>query len=232
MATTRPCAICRRWFEVDPRVGKRHRVCGGEACRASRNKRACAKWRAEHPDEVKATRIRKKLPKQEPDVPEVVLPDPMRHFDPSVVRHAIGVEAKVVLEEVSKVIVALARHERAPKPRVQRPEITRDPPPAARLVVAHGTGKRAVIAPEMEAFGSRLGFVFVAHEKGDANRSAHVERQFDHIENNFYAHGATRRSSLTRGRPLLCLRGRRRGPDHDLRGPSSGEREWTGFGER
>ncbi|MDO9170609.1 MAG: IS21 family transposase [bacterium] len=55
------------------------------------------------------------------------------------------------------------------------------------VVVAHGTGKRAVIAPEMEAFGGRFGFVFVAHEKGDANRSAHVERQFDHIENNFYA---------------------------------------------
>jgi hypothetical protein len=76
MATTRPFAICRRWFEVDPRVGKRHRVCGREACQASRNKRACAKWRAEHPDEVNATRIRKKLPKQEPDAPEVVLPDP------------------------------------------------------------------------------------------------------------------------------------------------------------
>jgi hypothetical protein len=138
MATTRPCAICRRWFEVDPRVGKRHRVCGREACPASRNKRACAKWRAEHPDEVKATRLRKKLPKQEPDPPEVVLLDPMRHFAPSVVRHAIGVEAKVVLEEVAKVIVALARHERPPKPRVQRPEIPRVPPPAARQETAPG----------------------------------------------------------------------------------------------
>ena len=55
------------------------------------------------------------------------------------------------------------------------------------VVVAHGTGKRAVIAPEMAAFGSRFGFTFVAHEKGDANRSARVERPFDFIENNFYA---------------------------------------------
>jgi hypothetical protein len=38
----------------------------------------------------------------------------------------------------------------------------------------------------MEAFGLRFGTRFVAHEKGDANRSAHVERQFDHIERNFY----------------------------------------------
>jgi hypothetical protein len=54
------------------------------------------------------------------------------------------------------------------------------------VVVAHGTGASAVIAPEMEAFGRRFDMRFVAHEKGDANRSAHVERQFDHIENNFY----------------------------------------------
>ncbi len=57
----------------------------------------------------------------------------------------------------------------------------------SNVVVAHGTGKDAVIAPEMEAFGLRFGMVFVAHEKGDANRSAHVERQFDHIDDNFYA---------------------------------------------
>ena len=31
-----------------------------------------------------------------------------------------------------------------------------------------------------------FGFVFVAHEPGDANRSAVVERNFDYIENNFY----------------------------------------------
>ncbi len=55
------------------------------------------------------------------------------------------------------------------------------------VVVAHGTGKDAVIAPEMDAFGQRFGMRFVAHEKGDANRSAHVERQFDHVEKNFYA---------------------------------------------
>jgi hypothetical protein len=43
-----------------------------------------------------------------------------------------------------------------------------------------------VPAPEMAAFAKRFGFGFVAHEKGDANRSARVERPFDHIERNFY----------------------------------------------
>jgi hypothetical protein len=38
----------------------------------------------------------------------------------------------------------------------------------------------------MKAFSDRFGFRFVAHEKGDANRSAHVERFFHYVENNFY----------------------------------------------
>jgi len=57
----------------------------------------------------------------------------------------------------------------------------------ASIVVASGTGKNAVMAPEMVAFGKRFGFHFIAHELGDANRSAHVERRFHYIENNFYA---------------------------------------------
>jgi transposase len=55
------------------------------------------------------------------------------------------------------------------------------------VVVLRGTGKEMVPVPEMEAFARRLRFRFVAHEKGDANRSAHVERQFHHIERNFLA---------------------------------------------
>jgi hypothetical protein len=48
--------------------------------------------------------------------------------------------------------------------------------------VLSGTGKAMVPVPEMEAFSRRLHFRFVAHEKGDANRSASVERLFHHIE--------------------------------------------------
>lgn len=55
------------------------------------------------------------------------------------------------------------------------------------VVVLKGTGREMVPVPEMAAFGERYGFEFIAHEKGDANRSAHVERGFDHAENNFYA---------------------------------------------
>jgi len=55
------------------------------------------------------------------------------------------------------------------------------------VVVASGTGKNMVPAPEMAAFGERYGFRFEAHEKGDANRSARVENPFNWIQNNFLA---------------------------------------------
>lgn len=55
------------------------------------------------------------------------------------------------------------------------------------VVVLHGTGREMVPAPEMAAFAQRFGFRFAAHQIGDANRSARVERPFWFIENNFLA---------------------------------------------
>jgi len=54
------------------------------------------------------------------------------------------------------------------------------------VIVVRGTGKNAVMAPEMVAFGERFGFHFAAHELGHADRSAYVERSFSYIEGNFY----------------------------------------------
>ncbi len=54
------------------------------------------------------------------------------------------------------------------------------------VVIASGTGKNAVPALELTAFAERFGFHFEAHEIGDANRSARVERNFGYIEGNFY----------------------------------------------
>jgi transposase len=53
--------------------------------------------------------------------------------------------------------------------------------------VLKGTGRAMVPVPEMAAFAERYGFRFQAHEKGDANRSARVERAFRYIETNFLA---------------------------------------------
>lgn len=55
------------------------------------------------------------------------------------------------------------------------------------VVVLRGSGHEMVPVPEMEAFAERFGFQFAAHEIGDANRSARVERPFHFIEHNFLA---------------------------------------------
>jgi len=55
------------------------------------------------------------------------------------------------------------------------------------VVVLRGTGRAMVPVPEMAAFADRFGFQFAAHELGDANRSARVERPFWFIERNFLA---------------------------------------------
>jgi hypothetical protein len=55
------------------------------------------------------------------------------------------------------------------------------------VVVLSGTGSGMVPVPEMAAFADRFSFAFAAHEKGDANRSARVERPMDYLERNFYA---------------------------------------------
>jgi hypothetical protein len=55
----------------------------------------------------------------------------------------------------------------------------------SNVVVASGCGATMIPAPEMAAFAARYGFMFVAHEKGDANRSARVEAPFQRIEKGF-----------------------------------------------
>jgi transposase len=54
------------------------------------------------------------------------------------------------------------------------------------LARLRGTGKDAVIVPEMEAFANKYGFRFVCHEKGHANRKAGEERSFYTVETNFF----------------------------------------------
>jgi transposase len=53
------------------------------------------------------------------------------------------------------------------------------------LARLHGTGKDAVMVPEMAAFGDRYGFKFVCHAKGHPNRKAGEERSFWTVETNF-----------------------------------------------
>ncbi len=54
------------------------------------------------------------------------------------------------------------------------------------LARLRGTGKNAVISPEMERFANQYGFEFICHEKGHANRKAGNERGFYTVETNVF----------------------------------------------
>jgi len=54
------------------------------------------------------------------------------------------------------------------------------------LARLRGTGKNAVIVPEMERFARQYGFIFICHEVGHANRKAGNERSFYTVETNFF----------------------------------------------
>lgn len=55
------------------------------------------------------------------------------------------------------------------------------------VIVSHGTGADAIIAPEMEAFARLYQVVFVPHKVKDPNRKARVERLFSYVSTNFLA---------------------------------------------
>ena len=54
------------------------------------------------------------------------------------------------------------------------------------LARLRGTGARAIMVPEMEAFARQYGFQFVCHEKGHSDRKAGEERSFWTVETNFF----------------------------------------------
>jgi len=53
------------------------------------------------------------------------------------------------------------------------------------LARLRGTGKNAVMVPEMEMFAKQYGFEFLCHEKGHANRKAGEEKGLHTVETNF-----------------------------------------------
>ncbi len=55
------------------------------------------------------------------------------------------------------------------------------------VLVAHGSGPDAEIAPEVKQLGAYMGVEFVPHAIGHSDRKARVERPFYYVEKNFLA---------------------------------------------
>jgi hypothetical protein len=110
MADKRPCRICKKWFLPDPRVGARQKVCSTETCQRERNRKSCAIWQAQHPEQVEAAQFRRRLKSGPPVSPDLVARQPMAKYPPRVVQHGVGVKVQVLLEEVTKVLAVSIQH--------------------------------------------------------------------------------------------------------------------------
>jgi len=56
-ARKKPCCICRRWFQPDPRIGVRQRACRNPDCQVARRRKKQKQWREFNPDYFIARRI-------------------------------------------------------------------------------------------------------------------------------------------------------------------------------
>lgn len=71
----RPCCVCRRWFEPDPRLGERQRACFQDSCQRERHRRSCAKLREQDRRKERTELLNRHIPTVAAPEPQ---PDPAR----------------------------------------------------------------------------------------------------------------------------------------------------------
>jgi hypothetical protein len=108
----RPCCICRKWFEPQPRIKSRQRTCGRPACQKERHRKSCAQWRKQNPNYDRDGRLRTRLIKSEVltgDAAQSV--SPLQRVDWEVAQKIIGLDMAVLLEEALRVLHQWAQAE-------------------------------------------------------------------------------------------------------------------------
>ena len=104
----RPCSVCRRWFLPDVRVGARQRACDRAECQRERHRRADRAWRAANRDYDRDRRWRETIaaakakPESAPPAPNAPPPTPGLPWE--VVQDEMGVEARVIIAGIVRVI--------------------------------------------------------------------------------------------------------------------------------
>jgi hypothetical protein len=103
VASKRPCKICRKWFQPDPRAGPRQRTCSRPQCQRERHRRSCASWHHCNPDYDRETRLRGRLAQTRPKSGESDL------VSWPAARDAVGLEVLILLEEFRQLLVDFVR---------------------------------------------------------------------------------------------------------------------------
>ncbi len=115
MARKRPCSVCRRWFEPNPRAVKHQKTCGAD-CSRELHRRRCAQWHRKNPNYDREERLRRKMVQQREAASET---DPLRAMDWEAVQDAVGLETRIAIEEATRLSVAAARDAVPTKTRVE-----------------------------------------------------------------------------------------------------------------
>lgn len=79
-ARKRPCAICRRWFRPNARVGDRQHACGMPKCQTARRQKTQASWRRRNPGYAIAWRIDQRAAQIHPSPEPLRLPAPLNQL--------------------------------------------------------------------------------------------------------------------------------------------------------
>ena len=57
----RPCRICGRWFNPNPRLGERQKTCGADECQRRWHAKRCAVWNRQNRSYFKEIYLRRRL---------------------------------------------------------------------------------------------------------------------------------------------------------------------------
>lgn len=106
MVNKRPCRICGKWFQPDPRAGDRQRACSSSECQRERHRRACNRWHHENPDYDRERRLRQRLRRMgQRQRGEGFECEVLRgSLDWLGARDAVGLQVCVMIDESSKVL--------------------------------------------------------------------------------------------------------------------------------
>lgn len=139
MTRKRPCRECGKWFQPNPRTGQRQHSCQSQACQRARHRRACANWRARHPDYDVERRLRERVRAAAP-VGEPLQRDPLAEVVWDAARDAVGVEVAVIVEETGKVLWNWARDAVHAQAAEIMTKVQKVPPDRAQDAIAAGAG--------------------------------------------------------------------------------------------
>ena len=112
-ARKKPCRICRRWFQPDPRVGERQRACGKLDCQAARRQKTQASWRSRNRDYAIAWRIDQRAARAEPPEP-LRLAAPLNQLPWNVAKDQFGIQGADFIGITSALIIRTAKDQIRP----------------------------------------------------------------------------------------------------------------------